>query len=183
MTNIKKNKLSTPEFAPNVCECCGQATEYILPIDRGTTVIVKALAAAISRKGINIIHPTKEMEVPVADWTYARGVRDGVLTSTQIGNFTRARVHGLIARSHDKPGNWLLTSKGARFLRGETVPRFAVVSKSAVGNDERSHKESYFEPEVHVCTVHDFTKKDPMWEGINFDIIDGQVVTINTKSN
>lgn len=168
-----KNKYN---YEPEVCQCCGQAKTYILPIDWGTSVIVKAVARAISRKGINCIHPKKEMEVSAKNWTYERAITEGVLTSVHIGNFTRARVHGLIARYKNEPGNWLLTRKGAAFLRGERIPRLAVIEKSKSG--ERSHKEEYFGAPYHTCTVHEVIKSKghPTWEGIDFDIVDGRIV-------
>ena len=91
---MSKNKYN---FEPEICECCGQAQTYLLPIDWGTALIVKAVARAIRLKGINAIHPVKEMEVPAKGWNYGMAINDGKLTSNQIGNFTRARVHGLIA--------------------------------------------------------------------------------------
>lgn len=163
-----------PTYKPKVCSSCGQRETYLLPIDRGTTLIVKAFAAAVRRKGINLIHIEKEMEVPRKEWTYARAVSEGVLTSVQIGNRTRARVHGLIAMVHDEPGNWCLTSKGAKFLRGEPVQRYAIVQKSKEG--ARSHKEDYWEPDLNMVCVSDFTAQDEPWEGINFDIVEGRVV-------
>lgn len=164
-------------FEPEICNSCGQAETYLLPIDWGTSLIVKAVAAAIRRKGINLIHPTKEMEVPAAEWSYRRAIDEGVLCSTQIGNFTRARVHGLIARHHDEPGNWLLTRKGAAFLRGERVPSLAVIRKTTKTEEGRSHKDEYYQPEKYTCTVYDFAKqKYPAWEAIDFEIVEGRIV-------
>lgn len=164
-----------------MCDHCGQAETYLLPIDFGTAVIVKAVAAKIRLKGINIVHPTKEMEVPSDEWSYKRAIAEGVLTSMQIGNFTRARVHGLIARHHTETGNWLLTRKGAAFLRGDVIPRLAVIRKNRKTDENaRSHKEEYFEPETYTCTVHEITQKGsgyPVWEGIDFDIVEGRIVT------
>lgn len=178
MEKKSKNKYN---FTPEICECCGQAQTYVLPIDWGTAMIVKALAARIHIKGINFVHPTKEMEVPAKEWTYERAITEGVLTSTQIGNFTRARVHGLIARHKDEPGNWLLTRKGAQFLRGERIPRLAVIRKTLKTENGRSHKEEYFQPEEHTCTVHEIIRKGnyPAWEGIDFDIIEGRIVKLS----
>lgn len=173
-----KNKYN---FEPEICECCGQAKTYLLPIDWGTALIVKAVASRIREKGINVVHPTKEMEVPAKDWNYKRAITEGVLTSTQIGNFTRARVHGLIARYKDEPGNWLLTRKGAQFLRGQRIPRLAIIRKARKLADDKtaSHKEEYFMPEEQTCTVHEIMhhgSKYPIWEGIDFDIVEGRIV-------
>jgi len=166
-----ENKYS---FTPEVCECCGQAKTYILPLDKGTAIIVKAIAAAIKIKGVNIIHPKKEMEVPATEWTKERAIRFGSLNSIHIGNLTKARAHGLIARVKDHAGNWCLTKKGAAFLRGEKVPRLAVMQKTAQGS--RSHKEEYFRPEEFMVDIYELSEADEMWEGINFDIVEGRVV-------
>lgn len=165
-------------FNSEICECCGQAKTYLLPIDSGVIMIVKALAIAIRTKGINIIHPTKEMEVPASKWNFERAMNEGVLTSNQIGNFTKARVHGLVAKFIDHPGNWLLTRKGAQFLRGERVPKFAIVQKGKIGS--RSHKQDYFRPDKFTCTVDEILKDRkglPVWQGIDFDIVEGRIVT------
>ncbi len=162
-------------FEATVCECCEQAKNYILPIDWGTAVIVKAFAAHIRNKGINMVHPTKEMEVPAKEWTYDRAIREGVLTSTQIGNFTRARVHGLLARTKDEPGNWVLTRKGAQFLRGVRIAKLAIVEKGKQG--DRSHQEGYHMPELYTCTVHELgMDASGPWEGIDFEIQEGRIV-------
>jgi hypothetical protein len=177
---MAKNKYA---FEPEICDGCGQSKTYLLPIDWGTAVIVKAVAARIRAKQINIVHPTKEMEVPGDEWSYDRAVTEGVLTSTQIGNFTRARVHGLIARHQTETGNWLLTKKGAQFLRGDRIPNLAVIKKCRKVADEdareASHKVDYFMPETYSCTIHEIMRpgsKTPVWEGIDFDIVEGRIV-------
>lgn len=169
----KKEKL---DIDLPVCECCGQSTHYALKITRGTAIILKAFSVAIRRKGINMIHPTKEMEVLRSEWNYERAVSEGVLTSTQIGNMSTAGRHGLIVKSKENTGNWVLTSKGSAFLHGDPIPRIALISKSAKGKGMGSHKDEYYMPEDHQCTIHDFTKKDPMWEGINYEIVEGHIV-------
>lgn len=164
-------------FEPGICEHCDQAKTYLLPIDWGTALIVKAFAARIRAKGINMIHPTKEMLVVNKEWNYERAIREGVLTSNQIGNFTRARVHGLLARNKDNAGNWVLTRKGASFLRGERIPRLAIIEKSRKAEGGRSHKQDYFKPDEFTVTVSEVSKKDSQpWEGIDFDIVEGQIV-------
>lgn len=167
--------MTKPDYKKEVCHECGQSTTYLLALDRGTAIIVKAVAAAIKRKGINIIHPKKEMEVPIKEWSYSVAVPNGLLTSVQIGNMTRARVHGLIARIKGEPGNWCLTSKGAKFLRGEPVPRYAIIRKTRSG--ERSRKDDYYMPDTHTVTVNEIdTEGAKYWEPIGFDIVEGRVV-------
>lgn len=145
------------EYKPEKCECCGQQKTYLLAIDKGTVAIVKQIARFIGEKGINAVHPRKEME---GRW----------LTSNQVGNLTRARAQGLIARIKGKPGNYVLTKKGASFLRGDPIPKFAILSKVT------KHQIGYFEEEKYQVTVHDFNTTAEYWEGVGYDIVDGRVI-------
>lgn len=144
-------------YEPEVCDCCSQKTTYLLGIDRGTVKIVKAIARFIQVKGINAVHPRKEME-----GTY--------LTSNEVGNLSRPRFHGLIARVKGNAGNYLLTTKGAKFLKGEAMPKYAIISKA------QGHNIGYFEPETLRVTVKDFDKEGEYWEGVNYDIVEGDVI-------
>lgn len=162
-----KQKLN---YKPENCGHCGQTTTYVVPVDRGAAIIVKAMAAAVKRKGINVVHPGKEMEVPRKEWSYARAVSEGVLPSNFIDNFSRVRFHGLIARVKGEPGNWCLTRKGAEFLKGVAVPQFAIRSKT----EKRTI--GYHEPERYMVTIYECAKAGEMWEGINFDIDEGRVI-------
>lgn len=166
--------MEKPKYEKEICSECGQFKTYLLPLDRGTATIVKAFSTAVRNKGINIIHPTKEMEVPAKEWSYERAIHAGVLTSTQIGNFTRARVHGLIARVKGEAGNWCLTTKGSQFLKGQKVPQFAIIRKSKAG--ERSHKDEYFEPEKFQIDIYELSKQEEVWMGIDFEIQEGRIV-------
>lgn len=150
-------------YTPPVCSHCGQETEYVLAIDNGTAHIVKQIAKFIGRKGINAVHPRKEME-----GTY--------LTSNQVGNLTRARIHGLIARVDGNPGNYLLTRKGSKFLHGEAIAKYAIVKKSISG--ARSHNEGYFMPDEHQVVISDFDPKngEGFWEGVGYEIVEGEVI-------
>ena len=145
--------MSKIEYKPEICEHCGQTETYILGLDHGTVDIVRAIAKKIGEKGINIVHPRKE----------------NVLTNTQWCNIARPRFHGLIAAVKGKRGNFLLTKKGAAFLRGETVPRYAIVSKV------EGHQIGYFEQENNKVTISDLLAKGEYWEGIGYDIVDGEV--------
>lgn len=157
-------------YTPEVCNHCGQTSTYLMAVDRGATIIVKALAAAIRRKGVNSIHPEKEMLVNRLAWSYEEAVTNGVLPMTYVKNFSRVRFYGLIAMVKDQPGHWCLTRKGAQFLKGMSIPKFAVRSKS----DRKTI--GYWEPEKYSVKVYDFTRNDENWEGINFDISDNQVM-------
>lgn len=148
--------MSKIKYEPEKCECCGQTTTYILAIDRGTVEIVKKIALFIGNKGINAVHPRKELE--------GKG-----LSSNQVGNLSRPRFHGLIAKVKGNAGNYLLTRKGAKFLRGEPIPKFAIISKA------EGKQIGYFDPENEVCNVDEFFGGE-YWEGINYDIVEGNVI-------
>jgi len=152
------------KYNAEICAHCGQSMTYALPVDKGTADIVRALAIAITRKGINIIHVRKEMEGKVAD------IQNGILNSNQVGNLSHARSHGLIAKVKDNKGNYCLTSKGARFLKGDPIPRIAVISKK----DKRQI--GYINGETDVISIKDFLAENEYWESINFSIHEGHVV-------
>ena len=154
------------DYKPECCEFCGQTKTYLLPVDRGTVSILKAVAGCIREKGINCVHLTKEV------------LEQGFFTSHhQTGNISRPRFHGLVAKVEGKIGNFCLTRKGAKFLKGEPIPRFAIISK------EEHRQVGYYKPDEHQCVISDFFKEGEYWEGINFDIKEGEiVVTPQVKS-
>lgn len=145
------------KFESEKCACCNQSVNYLVPIDYGTIRIVKQIAKFIGKKGINAVHPRKEME-----WS--------MLSSNEVGNLSRPRIHGLIAKIKDKPGNYCLTSKGSKFLHGESIPKFAIRSKTdhcTVG---------YYLPETFSVIVHDMQGDGDYWDGINFSIEEGHII-------
>jgi len=143
------------DYIPEVCPCCKQSTTYVLSIGLGVTEIVKAIARHIQVKGINAVHPRKELE-------------GKTLTSNQVGNLSWARMHGLIAKIDGNAGNYCLTRKGSAFLRGTPVHKYVTRSKV----EERTI--GYFGDEM--CTIHDFQPGDVRWEGINFTIEEGHII-------
>lgn len=150
------------EYKPEICECCNQSTTYLIAIDRGTVDIVKAIARFIGTKGINAVHPRKEME-------------GKYLTSNQVGNLSRPRFHGLIAHLDGESGNYVLTRKGSDFLRGKVIPKYAIVSKS------EGKQIGYFEPETEKVSIHSFNQTGDYWEGIGYEITEGQVINTLEK--
>lgn len=148
-------------YEPETCSHCGQTTTYPISVDRGTVDIVKQIARFIGRKGINAVHPRKEME-------------GEYLTSNQVGNLSRARLHGLIARIKGESGNYLLTKKGSEFLRGESIPKVAIIKKAVKG--VAIHNIGYFEPDEIRCTISDFDETESYWEGINYKISEGRII-------
>ncbi len=166
MSNIRRLK---EPYKAERCKCCGQTLTYLLPIDRGTVDILRAISVAIYRKGINVIHPRKEMEISPG-MAYDLMIKEGMLTSNQVGNLSRPRFHGLIARVKGNPGNYCLTPKGAKFLKGEYIPKFAIISKA------ENRQIGYYDPEEYSVIISDYVSTDKYWEGINFDIIEGKIV-------
>jgi hypothetical protein len=163
---LKKIELND-QFKPESCACCGQTTSYVLSIDQGTVDILRSIANAIRRKGINAIHPRNEME------TQGGGdlVTQGQLTSSQVCNLSRPRFHGLIAAIKGQPGNYCLTRKGAEFLRGAEIPRIAVIDKMTVS------QKGYHLPEKYKVKISDFDGTGPYWEGLGYEIQEGVVLT------
>ena len=132
-----------PGWEPEVCEHCNQSKTYILGIDQGTYSILKKIADAVSAKGINAVHPRRE----------------GILTTTEWCNLSRPRFHGLIARVRGDAGVYCLTRKGAAFLRGEAIPRYAIISKA------EHHQIGYVDPENLTITREQLGIAAPYWEG------------------
>jgi len=162
------------KYNPERCSCCGQTETYLLPIDKGTVDILRAISRAVMFKGINAIHPRKEMEVNesanVLLFCYDTMILEGNLTSNMVGNLSRPRFHGLIARIKGEAGNYCLTTKGARFLNGTPIPRYAIISKVT------GHQEGYWQPEKYQVSIKDFYTDDICWEAINFEIKEGQII-------
>lgn len=152
--------LSKLGYIPDICPACKQSCTYVIGLDRGSVDIVKAIARFIGQKGINAVHPRKEME----------GTH---LTSNQVGNLSRPRMHGLIAHLKGERGNYLLTKKGAMFLKGEPIPRYAIISKA------EGHQVGYFNPETLTCRISDFNADGDYWQGISYDIEEGRVIHSN----
>lgn len=158
------------KFQPKICGHCGQSETYVLAISKGVANIVRAFSVAIRNKGINIIHPAKEMMVSPKDWSVKEMLAVGCITPQMEKNMSFARAHGLIARVKDQTGNWCLTTKGAEFLRGREIPKYAVMSKVT------KHQEGYFMPNELTVKVSDFLDDDPNWELIDYTIVEGRII-------
>lgn len=151
------------KYTPEKCDCCGQSTTYLLGIDRGTVNIVKKIAQAIGDKGINAVHLSKEC------------LAKGYMTHHEVGNISRPRFHGLVAKIKGEVGNYCLTKKGAAFLRGEPIPKYAIISKA------EKHQIGYHEGDKEICTVYDFNNKGEYWQGINYDVIEGRIIKVEGR--
>jgi hypothetical protein len=114
------------------------------------------MARYIKIKGINAVHPRKELE-------------GEYLTSNQVGNLTRPRAHGLIAKIDGEPGNYCLTWKGLSFLKGQgPIPKYAIMSK-------KSKTQIGYLSDVTVH-VNEYNTNDTRWEGVGYDIVEGRVI-------
>ncbi len=167
------------KFKSPRCQCCGQTTQYIVRIDRGAVDILKAMARKIHMKGVNAVNPRKEMEVGSREKiNYKDMVTMGMMTSIHVGNLSKARFHGLIARIES--GQYCITDKGFAFLKGEKVPKFAVVDKTTSSNIGYwgflvAGKNNYW------CSIDDFKPDMEYWEGIKYNVINGTVVTDESR--
>jgi hypothetical protein len=158
------------KYIPEVCSHCGQSMTYLITIDQGAIDTLIAMSVAVSKKGINVIHPRKEMEIEKIN-NYREMIKSGKITSNMTGNLPKARFHGLIAKIKGEAGNYCITKKGLHFLRGGIIPKHAIVSKVYKSNI------GYYKPEEENVSVTEFLEeKSYYWEGINFDIIDGRII-------
>lgn len=151
-----------------VCDHCQQRKTYWITVSPGVVGILKEIAAFIRRKGINVVHPAKEMEAY------------GVFNSTRMGNITQVKRHGLIAAVEGEPGNYSLTRKGLDFLNGQPIPLHTEVRKQRVGHGAETigHSETY-------CTIDQIEKGWlDYWQVEGFDVQAGRVIhTPPLKSN
>lgn len=152
------------KFEADVCEHCGQTTNYHLRLDRGSAHFMIALASAVKRLGRNRVHLQKEMEGKPEDFDgYQAMLSAGYMTSRMEGNSSRPRRHGLIAHAvrsdgTSHAGEYLITRKGAAFLHGEPIELTAVVSKTT------GHQTGYWEPDG-FGVIKEILKKEPYWWG------------------
>lgn len=178
---MKKPKVQ--KYVPEVCQCCGQSTTYILAIDQGTVDIMKSMSNAIYKKRLNSIHPRKEMEINVdnsKNMGYYRMIKYGYLTSNQVGNLSRARFHGLIAKIKGHAGNYCITRKGFKFLAGEPICKFAIISKS------EGHQIGYWTPtnsSKDEVTIRSFGYSGDYWEAIGYEIKEGEVINVEQEQS
>ncbi len=154
------------EYKPDVCPHCGQAETYIIGLDQGSVDILRALYFAVIRKGLNNVHLRNECETGRVGLDYETMIHEGMMTSNMVGNASRPRFHGLIAHVDGEPGHYCLTNKGMKFLRGEPVPRHAIISKV------EGHNIGYWHPEDTV-RITDFKGQGVYW---GWDVVGGAIV-------
>lgn len=161
--------MAKDKFTPKICQCCGQTETYLMCVDTGTCDIVRAISVAIRKKKKNCVHPRREMELGKNQLNYSQMIREGYLTSVMVGNLSKARSQGLIARVDGKPGYYCLTHKGAEFMKGASIPKYAIMDKVT------GHNIGYWYENEERVTMRSLVKSGDYWE-INFDIVDKAVV-------
>lgn len=116
------------------CYVCGaRVRQYWHKI---TPHLVHALAKSygyIAKQGENAVNPTKSLDATSFE-----------LTKDERANWTKLRFHGLIAKCKDEKGGhrrgwWLITKRGAQFLRGElAIPvRVLTYRNHVIDHDEK----------------------------------------------
>jgi hypothetical protein len=150
--------MSTPLFTPHTCSECGQTTDYDLPLDKGSAMIVMAVANAVRRLNKNSVHFERDMlGTHEGGESYFSMIRGGYMTPMMARNIARPRYHGLIAFVEKGTGEYLLTRKGADFIRGAPVKRIALIDK-VLGKNA-----GYLETGGET-TIHELLRKEtPMW--------------------
>lgn len=144
------------------CQTCGQRLSYELEIDKGTVEILTKMARFIRAKGINAVHLSKEM------------LKQGIITHHQVGNISRPRFHGLVARIKGEVGNFGMTQKGMDFLRGEPIARTIIIKKAA-GPGSPAHVIGHSDEQV---TIHQIDREwGDYWSGNGYIIEAGRVIT------
>ena len=150
------SKTKVEKYISEVCPHCAQSTTYLLGLDKGSVEILMDILKFISAKGINELHPKKE-----TDWATNKE-KTWFLT-----NLSRPRFFGLIAYVKEKKGYYCLTKKAGKFLRGEDIEQYAIISKST------GHNIGYWQPEKYRINLKEILKSDelPYWEGDQQKII------------
>lgn len=171
MTKDQHNKKE--KFIPNSCEGCGQTTEYIIRLDKGSAYIVISIAAAVRRLNRNRVHLRNDMELSAGDImsgfkSLRRAVESGYMSSRMLDNVLRPKYFGLVAQvDGGGTGEYLLTPRGAKFIRGMEIEAAAII-------DKKTHsKKEYWQP-GGVTNIMQLLRRD----GALWDLSDIQKHTI-----
>lgn len=131
-----------------VCPTChSELRRYWHRLTPGLVEALVKFSRAIQAKGRNSVHTRSD----------TRG-RPYELTHEELGNFTKLRHHGLVAKDKRAGmGYWLLTARGASFLRGD----LAIPSKVQTLNNVVQHHGG------ELVFLKDVFKSDaPHFEGV-----------------
>lgn len=147
-------------FVPHVCETCGQTRDYEARLDAGTCHIVIAIANAVRRLKRNKVHLMQEAMAMTREFDggFKQMIAAGYLTPIMIHNAFKARYHGLIARCGEVgDGEYLITRKGADFLRGKPISYSVIVTKV-------THTNAGYVDENDKVTIKQLLKEAPWWD-------------------
>ena len=140
----------------HVCPTCHhEATAYWHRLTPGLVNALLKLREAVKEQGHNHIDIHNEM----------------TLTTTEAMNWTKLRFHGLVAKYREdgevQRGQWVLTSRGAAFLRGELrVPaKVKTLNNCVIDHDEQD------------VSMRDVYGSVPYFEDI--DTIEREVMPLN----
>lgn len=158
------------KYQPKSCESCQQTTDYVSKLNKGMASFLVTFARAVTIKAENRVRLTEIMVDPkTPEWSSAqKRAAEGKITQTQYNNFSHLCRHGLIVNV--ETGVFVLTKKGAAFLRGEPVERAAVVEK-------RTHSNIGYvadaDGKIVMTDIWEVMKsRDGWWSGWNYDIAD-----------
>lgn len=154
------------KYQPTTCPHCGQTTTYSSSINKGLVYTLVALLAAVKSKANrgeakpNDIHLRNEIEISNEEAKKAGGIQfvayQGRMTHSMIDNIRHLRGHGLVAFSGDKgAGRFLVTKKGANFLRGKYP-----IKKTAILSTVDGNTAGYYDADGEV-TLEQVLKHDP----------------------
>jgi hypothetical protein len=148
------------KWQPHTCETCTQTTETAYPLDRGSAFLTLAVAAAQKRTGKKAVHLDNDCVTTDPHWTHTYPMAAaGYMTPRMRSNAARPRYHGLLAFGSES-GTYLLTPKGAKFLKNQPVKKTAIVDKTT------DHNKGYLEADGEI-TFAELIKSDeiPFWDG------------------
>jgi hypothetical protein len=118
-------------------------------ITRGQLTLLTKLHKAIKKFDRNSIHLQQDMD----------------LTSNEYNNFQKLRYNGLVAHAKET-GNWLLTTRGVRFLKQEiNLPKGVLVFRNRI--------QKYDKRRVSIESI--LKGKEPYWlsrEDFTYESID-----------
>lgn len=150
--------MNITKFKAPVCSHCGQTTHYDLNLDQGIAYLLISIYNKVKEKGENNVHIQNEMTVDNSNRLSIKELSTaGLITFKMEKNVARARKHGLIAFVDRGSGRYLVTRKGANFLRGEPIPKTAIVRKGG-------STEGYWFENENVVTIKSLIKSAPFWD-------------------
>ena len=130
------------------CTHCGaHSNKFWKRLSKGNVGALVKLRRAIGQYNRNDIHIAQDLE----------------LTYSERANFSTLRQHGMVAHIKDENGNrvsgrWLLTKRGAQFLRGQLEVPLKV---QTMNNRVIGHSEEYVTVEQVMKTLPVF---DDRWD-------------------